>query len=415
MNFINTTEGSDGTQCHWSFGDGGTAEGCIAAHIYDEPGVYDVSLSIVPEGGCPSEALTPSLILVLTPPHVSFTSEPTTGCEPLHVVFTNTSHPGTWPLSNGNAIWDLGNGQPGNTYDISTTYTSPGRYPVVLSMTDTLGCGATAIDTVVVYPAPEVLFFMDADSVCLGTSISFINGTSLDLVEHCLWDFGDGTFSSECSTSHSYPSTGVYNVRLTVNSPQGCTADTTMGTQATVLPVPEAGFMHQPLSPDIMHPEVVFTDLSQGGVSGRTWWFGTEGELGTSEEVGPTLIFPHHTPGEYPVTLVVSNGYCTDTVWHSVMIADVLLVHVPNAFSPDGDGLNDLFRPVFSTDLSDGFELSVFDRWGVEVFHTTDPDKGWDGTAGGHAPVIGVYVWQLRVQDMDGAWTQYSGHVTLLR
>lgn len=411
VRFINTPSPGVRTDCTWNFGDGGTAAGCEVVHVFDQPGSHDVLLTIRSPEGCVVDTLVPGMVEVLALPQASFIAEPAMGCVPLAVSFINTSSLGT---SGSGASWDLGNGAQGSSYDISTTYTAPGSYSVVLGMANTLGCGTEYTDTIVVHPRPQVLFSMDADSVCAGRPVLFNNVTGAEFVEECLWDLGNGDTSSECAMTHAYAVPGIYEVRLTITSPMGCTGDTTMGARVVVHPVPDAAFSYTPSAPDILDPVVGFSDRSSRDVSEWAWSFGADGVLGISQVSSPTVAFPH-IPGEYPVMLIVNNEHCTDTARSILTIVDILDVHVPNAFTPDGDELNEMFRPVINAGSIDAYELSVFDRWGAEVFRTTDPDKGWDGTVMGHPPVIGVYVWQLRLKPTMGAWGHYRGHVTLLR
>ncbi|MCB0790069.1 MAG: gliding motility-associated C-terminal domain-containing protein, partial [Flavobacteriales bacterium] len=144
-------------------------------------------------------------------------------------------------------------------------------------------------------------------------------------------------------------------------------------------------------------------------------------ELGGSSAFSPVFLFPEKFPGTYEVCLVaVQDPFdCTDTLCQMVEIEDVLFTYVPNSFTPDGDGVNDLF--FMSSNIPDflSFELLVFDRWGEVIFDTEDPFEGWNGSYGnsGDTPVQdGVYVWKIRLQQRTtGAIRELTGHVTLIR
>jgi gliding motility-associated-like protein len=95
--------------------------------------------------------------------------------------------------------------------------------------------------------------------------------------------------------------------------------------------------------------------------------------------------------GEYHVIVTTWCGFTTDTV--NVRYGDfVCEVYVPNAFTPDGDGLNEEFRPHIDCELT-SFELMIFDRWGKMVFNTYDFEQGWDGTIKGKPAEVGTYAW----------------------
>ena len=92
-------------------------------------------------------------------------------------------------------------------------------------------------------------------------------------------------------------------------------------------------------------------------------------------------------------------------------------IHVPNAFTPNEDGDNDVFLPILAGPV-DAYQLDIFDRWGERIHTTTDPGAGWDGSSQGTPAQDGVYVWKLRhrVLGPEGVNSQeLLGHVTLLR
>ena len=109
------------------------------------------------------------------------------------------------------------------------------------------------------------------------------------------------------------------------------------------------------------------------------------------------------------ITQIVTNEFgCSDTTTRLVIVSDHLL-YVPNAFTPDGDGLNDTWAP--SVRGARLYELIVFDRWGREVFRTTEPKDAWTGQGEGQ----GVYNYTIRLAEFGAFRKEYNGHVTLLR
>ncbi|MBK7553793.1 MAG: gliding motility-associated C-terminal domain-containing protein [Flavobacteriales bacterium] len=131
----------------------------------------------------------------------------------------------------------------------------------------------------------------------------------------------------------------------------------------------------------------------------------------------PVVLFPETDEATYPVWLHVTNQYgCPDSVMKLVFIEGVFSVYVPNAFTPDGDGINDTFGPLGQGISDKDFAFTVFDRWGEAIFKTNDPATWWEGTSGGTQAMQGVYAWRLdlvdRYRNLD---RQYYGHVTLVR
>ena len=95
---------------------------------------------------------------------------------------------------------------------------------------------------------------------------------------------------------------------------------------------------------------------------------------------------------------------------------DELSVFIPNTFTPNGDGLNDTWGPVMQEYQTEGYQMSLYDRWGQQVFYTTDTEERWDGTVSGK-PAMGntIYSYKIIVKDFMGQYHEYIGHVTVLR
>jgi gliding motility-associated-like protein len=127
-----------------------------------------------------------------------------------------------------------------------------------------------------------------------------------------------------------------------------------------------------------------------------------------------TSTIPILNPGLYTLQVTDSNG-CMGT--DSISITDSTCpqyVYLPNAFTPNGDGKNDIFRPVFAGAAST-FRFAVYDRWGRAVFVTTTPGAGWDGTTGGRPQPAGTYVWECVYQLYQEQEHMQRGTVMLIR
>jgi gliding motility-associated-like protein len=126
------------------------------------------------------------------------------------------------------------------------------------------------------------------------------------------------------------------------------------------------------------------------------------------------LRYTFHTYGKYSVRLLVSNNSnsCVDSsqVYEDIEITDSKLL-APNAFSPNGDGKNDEFKVMYKSILS--FEGWIFNRWGNELFHWSDPTKGWDGKAGGKYVTPGVYFYIFEATGSDGVKYKLKGSVNV--
>lgn len=205
---------------------------------------------------------------------------------------------------------------------------------------------------------------------------------------------------------------GVY--ALAIKDAIGC-----IGTDTLLVDQPPAvvaEFEWSPIPANVNDPTIFFHNTSQYAQT-YSWDFAT---LGTSTAISPAFDFPFKFPGTYPVCLIAYNANnCPDTVCHNVVIDDVLQVYVPNAFTADGNGLNETWGVVYNIPDMDYFELTVFDRWGRPVFSSTDPNVHWDGTyknGGGELLPQGVYAYKLayRIDSTKGR-REVLGHVTLLK
>jgi gliding motility-associated-like protein len=200
---------------------------------------------------------------------------------------------------------------------------------------------------------------------------------------------------------------------LTYTDANGCTAIVTANDLIEVFPTPDAAFTFSPQQPDVLNPEVVFQNNSTGA-NNYVWYFGDSTQ---STEINPTHMYPGQA-GSYTVTLVASNGGCTDSVQLVVTIQDIVLFYVPNAFIPDADGKNDVFIPVFSSGIDpEDYHLMIFNRWGELIFETHNTTQGWDGHHKGQGPVKDdVYVWKIEFKETMSAKRQVLyGHVTLIK
>ncbi|MBK6540565.1 MAG: gliding motility-associated C-terminal domain-containing protein [Flavobacteriales bacterium] len=317
-------------------------------------------------------------------------------------------------------LWtELGNGTIGNGDVI--IYTPNGQVNTFI-VTAADGCGTpSASDTVEVawYPPPVPLVVPDITEDCFPAEITFTNMTApADIGANCTWDFGDGNTGTGCNTvTNTFQNVGCYDITLTVYSPEGCPGTATFPQLVCARPYPNADFEWFPREPDVLDPEVAFLDRSTDQVS-WAWSFGPLCLPDSAFEPNPVVLFPEDEEGDYPVWLHIENIYgCPDSIMHVVHINGLFFFYAPNAFSPDGDDVNDVFNVVGQGISEKEFLLEIYDRWGQVVGRATHPDEGWDGDLMGGAPAsAGMYAWRAKVTDRYLARKKiYTGHVTLLR
>ena len=162
----------------------------------------------------------------------------------------------------------------------------------------------------------------------------------------------------------------------------------------------------------IFDPLFVFDDKSSGA-SKITWGLDYKG---SSIDNSPVASFD--SIGCFPITLVAENYTgCLDSVTKEICIQDVYRFFAPNAFTPDNDGVNDLFVTKWHLMDVNEYEFMVFDRWGLLIFETNTPYDYWDGKIQGKSNLVqqDVYVWKAKTKDIYGDNYSYIGTVTVVR
>ena len=225
------------------------------------------------------------------------------------------------------------------------------------------------------------------------------------------WDFGDGQSSEEVNPIHQYSAPGVYDVSLVVTSSAGCTDEVNVSYQdiINVYPTPTAGFESDLYTVSYLEPTVNITNTSTGGTS----CFYDFGDGAFTADCNPTHDF--EDVGFLEVVQTVTNNFgCFDIA--TVMITvEGHLFYAPNTFTPNNDGLNEIFKPL-AVGVSK-YEFRIFNRWGEVIFETEDHNEGWNGSVNkgsSYAP-NGTYTYQVIVNDFTGYPHEYNGHVTLTR
>ncbi len=181
-----------------------------------------------------------------------------------------------------------------------------------------------------------------------------------------------------------------------------------------------ASFNINPNPATIRNTLIQFQNTSTPGpLASSLWLFGENGSAGTSTDRMTQWRFPVDTSGTYPITLFTEsvNG-CRDTLTQLLVINDDLLWFVPNSFSPNQDGINEIWKPQGSfIDLTD-YRLDIFDRWGQRIFHTTEFNEGWNGSVNGSAYFadMGIYTYFIKVTSTTTEEVhEITGFIVLIR
>lgn len=371
------------------------------------------------DNGSPAQTTTGNVIVNVIPgPTAAFSA--TGVCPGAPMNFNDSS---LVTAANGPIVtyhWDFG--LPALTNDTSNinsptyVYNTPGTYPVTLLVIDSIGCKDTAVQNVQVFYLPQVNFTAGPTTGCAPLCVTFADQSTVQnsSAAQWSWNFGDGGTDTTQNPQYCYPNQGDYTVTLMVTSAQGCVYTDSIQNYIHVIPGPQAAFTFGPQPATVSDPTIIFTDQSTAGPAEWYWDFGAGSNTSTMQN--PTFVYPD--TGSYNVMLIVSaaGGACPDTAYAEVIISPELLVWIPNAFTPNGNGRNDVFTPVFSDPTYvTKYELLIFDRWGNMLFRSDDPYKGWDGRNKGTMVEEDTYVYRVMVQGLDGISHRYIGHVNVIR
>jgi gliding motility-associated-like protein len=403
VTFQNATQ--FGSYYSWDFGDGNTSAATNPTHTYTTPGTYTVTLTAQGGGSC-THTVTREVIAHPLP-EAQFTLSAHESCvAPFTVQAINTSSGAV------GYAWNFGNGITSTLNQPQITYTQPGTYTVTLEAINAFGCVDVRTATVVLHAPPEAGFTAAPQPACSGVPITFTN-TSTN-ASGFLWGFGDGTISVAQQPTHTYAAPGAYTVTLVAVGGGGC-ADTLLVPAAVVVHgTPLADFTTDTLGSVRNARHFHNTSI---GASAYHWDFGDGMH---SEQEHPVHLFPADG-GSFTVCLTaVSAEQCADTVCQVITSGADPIVFVPNAFSPNYDGLNDALVPVLNGYAGPewDYRFMVFDRWGLLVFETTERMHGWDGRYRGEDAPMDAYVWRVivgRTYSGEREVHQFTGHATLVR
>jgi len=407
------------TSWSWDFGDGASTADTSNIqnpnYTYPGSGSYTVTLTCTSNNGCVTTSTQP--VIVNANPTANFSAN--TVCIGSPTAFTDLSVAGSGNLTVWG--WDYGDASPfGNTQNPTHTYTNDSTYNVTLIVQNSNGCLDTVTLQATTAPQPVVVFTSDTFAGCPPLCVNFIDQSTISggSITGWAWDYGDNSLiGTQQNPNHCYNNTGTYTVTLTTTSNNGCVQTLVYPNMITVYPVPTAIFSATPPVTTVSQTTVAFTDLSQGNPVSWFWNFGTGFPGDTSVLQNPTFTFTQEYGSNYQVELHIVNQYgCTDDTTLEVIVMPEFTFYIPNAFTPNGDGLNDVF---FGSGIGIAtYEMWIFDRWGNLIFTSKDINQTWDGTVQGNNGSlcqIDTYVWKVSIVDVFDKRHKYIGHVSLIR
>lgn len=390
----------------WTFGDGDTSSIQNPTHLYKASGLFSATLIIKTKGGC--IGMVTQQVKVFSKPNVSFTN--TTVCWGDSTQFINTASPvdgfisGTW--------WDFNDGQKSTQFSPKHVLSAKkDTFNVRMAIVTSYGCSDTITQKVVTLPIPEFAFSPNEISGCEPFTTTFNDSSTVKdgKINNWLWNFGDGSLTFTKHPTHTYKKAGKYFLSLTVTTSYGCRISDTLKSPVVIYPTPKAEFTASPYEASIYEPHIQFKDESIGATL-WDWQFGDN-----QSSVSQSPYYTYADTGLFMVTQIAFNQYgCNDTVQHTIRIKEETAVFIPNAFSPDDNGLNDIFLPKFSGIKE--FHMLIFDRWGNQVFKSDDRNIGWNGRLNGTGEILkqDVYIYKIQIRNTLRNKLYYKGSITLI-
>lgn len=402
----------------WNYGDGAldTTTTTITTHSYTTDGTYIVSLTVEDANGC--DSTIKDTVLILKPIANFGDTILNTGCGTLTVMFKDSSlgYVSQW-------YWDFGNGATSTLQNPTYTYTQPGIYDVTLYVWNLGGCKDTVVmDSIIVVPGPIGSFSFAPVAGCNPLKVCF-DASSINAQQY-IWDFGDGSLAYSEDTCHTFSTFAAiqnFNPVLIMGNtlPDStlcllpATNLTGVVTVSNVIPLS----LSQPSSITVPEDSILpVTAIFSGGIPPYTYSWSPNTGL-NCDTCTSILILGTGDTIVYSFTIYDAAG-CMNVATIQINSEPCLEEKlIPNVFTPNGDGMNDLFY-IPGVCPNEKYSLQIYDRWGTLMFSTTLRNNGWDGrsNAGVDAPE-GVYYFVVNLHVLHPVEEDetFKGFVRLLR
>lgn len=391
----------------WTLGNGQTSDLEIPQPEYARPGQYDIRLVVESTQGCADTSTNSFTIYPL--PNASFSTRDV--CAKDTAFFTNKStiRPDIANDVLVNWSWDFGDGQNAkneeNTHHI---YEVAGNYMIEMTATSDKGCSASSQEEIEIYPLPEAPAVQD-QNVCFGDPAVLraipVKNTVVEWFEDPLttdvFNKGPVYLTPPVTFAQTF-----YVESISDNGCRGDRVDIQLGLhsegQGTIWRTDSI----------LEIPSAIATMKLLGSIDGdRYFWDFGDGTTSTAADA----VHEYAHPGLYEINLMVIdvNG-CEYELSTEIEVKKIVFIHMPSAFTPNGDGHND--ELFIKHKLIQQFQMQIFTRHGKKVFETTNPDFTWNGQSeGGEFLQEGVYVYVIKAVDVSGLKEEMAGTITLLR
>lgn len=366
------------------------------------------------DGSC--EAQDTMLYSVTAPPFVSFAAPPGQ-CFDGHA-FSFVAEGAFTPTAE--FIWNFGpNAVTPSSSVVNPTnisFDTTGSQTITLQVNDG-GCFSNLYSAdVVIYKEPEADFYSENISGCAPLEVKFVNISEGPSNMQYEWNFGVGQISASEKPSYEYSDPGVYDVSLSVITQNGCSSSFDRKEYINVYPTPVASFKPSAILASIIDPRITFT--SDSDFADSTWFVIQAPDTNYFQDsliIADTVTFIFPDTGIYQISHYADNMFgCLDSAESSISIITGYRIYVPNSFSPNNDGTNDFFK-AYGEGI-ETYEITVWNRWGQQVYRSFDIENGWDGKARLTDEFVpsGVYLYRMDIVDKRGYSHSLEGVVNVI-
>jgi gliding motility-associated-like protein len=310
--------------------------------------------------------------------------------------------------------WNFGDGRDTFVQNPTHLYTTPGTKKISLKVTDSKGCTQDTIRQINWQPVPPLVLFQPSSfSGCSPAKLTFTNlSRPIDSTYDIRWTFGDGGVAKAISPSYIYQKTGIYSLNIDITSPIGCKTSRSFKDIINIYQGSTADFEFAPEKITQLKNNITFLDKSLFA----TRWQWQLNDKGFSSRQNPAHSF--RDTGIQRVKLFVSNQYgCTDTITKLVDVVPEVVYFLPNAFTPNNDTNNDVFKGAGIIFGVKDFSMKIWNRWGQLIYNGNSPSEGWNGkmfNTGAEVPE-GIYSCVVTYTLPRGGVSQFRSFVTLIR
>jgi gliding motility-associated-like protein len=256
-------------------------------------------------------------------------------------------------------------------------------------------------------PLPTGKIAFSFDGRCLDIPIQFKNSSdsSKTVPLQWKWEMGDGSIYNQSSVLHTYKKTGTFNVKLSMFSPYCAKFKDSLVKQIIVSP-PTKPERYKSLN---ARKDTELPVQARNFGSAYKW---RPGNL-VVDSLSKSTRAKINKETDFKIYITDSAG-CSTVDSQLVRVFDKYSVFVPKAFSPDGNGVNDLLRPIL-VGIKEVRSFRIYSRWGNLLYQTKDVSIGWDGTYNGQLMPTDTYTWVFEGIDLDNMPVILSGKTTLIR